>query len=122
MLQPEQHQMHLIATHPSGAEEWYCPMCGRRFLLQWPPAYKKIILEPGDEHVVHSGGKGGMEVGAAAVSPQSADLLAAMRPADALPAADERESADVPLTDELRPWVDWLRKSGLDRHWDNSPQ
>lgn len=61
---PEQarHEMIMERTHESGAEEWACPVCGRRFLMQWPPNYKKIILEPGDEYAIHSGGKGGLVI------------------------------------------------------------
>ncbi len=59
----ERHEMRLEATHPTGAEEWYCPTCGRRFLMQWPPEYKRIILQPGDESAMHSGGKGGIRIG-----------------------------------------------------------
>ena len=58
----EQHQMHLVKTHSSGAEEWHCPTCGRRFLMTWPPSYKRIILEPGDELALHNGGKGGLQI------------------------------------------------------------
>jgi hypothetical protein len=59
----QHHEMRLEKTHPTGAEEWYCPTCGRRFLMQWPPVYKKIVIEPGDQYVQHSGGKGGMKMG-----------------------------------------------------------
>jgi len=64
----QQHEMQLKKTHPSGAEEWYCPSCGRRFLLQWPPAYKKIVLEVGDEYAIHNGGKGGLRMGSLKVN------------------------------------------------------
>jgi hypothetical protein len=37
-------------------------MCGRRFLLSWPPAYEKIVLEAGDEYATHTGGKGGLRM------------------------------------------------------------
>lgn len=60
MAQVEQHAMELTKTYESGAEEWFCPVCERRFIVQWPPKYKKIILDPGDEYAVHSGGKGGV--------------------------------------------------------------
>jgi hypothetical protein len=66
----EQHEMELLATHPNGADEWYCPTCGRRFLMYWPPNYEKIILEVGDEFAVHSGVKGGP--GLELQSPQAA--------------------------------------------------
>lgn len=59
----ESHTMHLEKTHESGAEEWSCPVCGRRFIVQWPPAFKKIILNPGNEYVLHDGGNGGIVMG-----------------------------------------------------------
>ena len=58
----DEHEMELEKTHPSGAEEWHCPTCGRRFLITWPPNYERIILEPGNEYVIHSGGKGGVRL------------------------------------------------------------
>lgn len=51
----ETHEMSLARTFPSGAQEWFCPTCGRRFVLQWPPSYKRIILEEGDIEACHSG-------------------------------------------------------------------
>ena len=50
MSQEQRHQMKLVNTHSSGAEEWFCPSCGYRFMIQWPPEYKKIVLENGDQH------------------------------------------------------------------------
>ena len=32
--------------------------------MQWPPNYKKIILQPGDEYAIHDGAKGGLQMGA----------------------------------------------------------
>lgn len=66
MVYSEQHQMELVETHASGAEEWFCPTCSRRFLMQWAP-YKKIVLESGDEYATHSGGKGGLQLNGANV-------------------------------------------------------
>lgn len=64
----EQHEMRLEKSHPSGAEEWACPTCGRRFVMQWPPAFKRIVLEAGDEYALHSSGKGGLRMGAVQVN------------------------------------------------------
>jgi len=61
MSQPH-HEMQLVTTHTSGAEEWHCPTCGRRFLMHWPPEYRRVILESGDEYAIHSGGTGGLSV------------------------------------------------------------
>jgi hypothetical protein len=63
MNEQQKHEMVLDTTHPSGAEEWVCPECGRRFLLNWPPGYKKIVLDPGNELASHSGAKGGLRMG-----------------------------------------------------------
>lgn len=63
MIEQEKHEMVLQATHSSGAEEWYCPTCERRFLLSMPPDYKKVILNVGDEAAIHSGSKGGLRMG-----------------------------------------------------------
>jgi hypothetical protein len=61
MQHTEQHVMQLEKTFQSGSEEWYCPICERRFLLQWDP-FKKVVLEQGDEYAIHSGGKGGLQL------------------------------------------------------------
>lgn len=59
----EVHQMDLLGVDETGAEEWHCPTCGRRFLLRWPPDYGRKVLTPGDEDVTHVGGKGGLRMG-----------------------------------------------------------
>lgn len=63
MSDQPKHTMRLEKTHESGAQEWYCPTCGRRFLMTWPPNYHKVVLEPGDEYAVHTGGTGGLTMG-----------------------------------------------------------
>lgn len=67
---PERHEMILNGRALSGAEEWYCPACGRRMLLRWPPDYEKLVLEHGDDAAVHVGGKGGLFVGGMTVTPE----------------------------------------------------
>lgn len=117
-LQP--HEMQLVRTHASGAEEWFCPTCGRRFLMHWPPTYKKIVLEAGDEYAAHVGGKGGVRMDAAAgiygAEQAEADIVAAASAAayvaDAAPLPVE-EVGPVPITDELRPWLRWMSAVGL---------
>lgn len=58
----ERHEMELVETHDDGSEEWVCPTCSRRFLMYWPPNYKRVILEEGDENAIHGGGKGGVRL------------------------------------------------------------
>ena len=91
MVVPARHEMILTGRTESGAEEWACPACGRRMLLRWPPDYEKLVLEHGDDTVVHVGGKGGLRVGQAIVTPAPA--------------------ADVPGAERQ-----WLRDHGID--WD----
>lgn len=45
----ENHSVVVAKRYENGAEEWYCPTCGRRFMIQWPPQDKRIILEAGNE-------------------------------------------------------------------------
>ncbi|NTU81753.1 MAG: hypothetical protein HGA45_20640 [Chloroflexales bacterium] len=101
MFETHNHHMELERTHPSGAEEWFCPTCGRRFLMQWPPNYKKIVLEPGDEMATHSGGKGGLQMGAAEVMPADEGLQ-----------LDQPVLGDADMPDshptEPPPWLKWL--------------
>src|SRR5262245_43265444 len=109
MDQQEHHAMVLETTHSSGAEEWYCPTCGRRFLMQWPPTYKKIVLEAGDEEALHSGSKGGLRIGHEIALREP---MAALEPQDDIGAVahdDSPEPDDAPLAEELGPWLNWLK-------------
>ncbi len=81
------HEMILVESKRTGAEEWACPHCERRVLLRWPPAYERLVLSRGDETVAHVGGKGGLRPGGLSVS-----------------AVPEPDSADR----------NWLRASGID--------
>jgi hypothetical protein len=83
--QNAEHDMQLVTTDSTGAEEWYCPTCGRRFLLRWPPNYEKVVLEPGDEQAIHNGSKGGLKLQPPQMEPQGS-----------------REPDDVVFSDELR--------------------
>jgi hypothetical protein len=77
---PTPHEMTRTRTLERGVEEWSCTQCGRRLRLRRPPAFEKIVLDPGDEQAAHVGGAGGLEVRAAAASPAGlGDLPAAER-------------------------------------------
>lgn len=56
-----EHQMAQVETFSTGAEEWQCLECERRFVMQWAP-YKKVVLESGDDNAIHSGSKNGLNV------------------------------------------------------------
>ena len=91
------HEMILERTHISGVEEWYCPDCGRRFLVQWPPAYKMIILEAGEKDTRHN-----ISMATARIGPRQATQFEA-----------------VDLIDEFRlvPWIKWMEKVDFNGMW-----
>lgn len=93
------HVMILEKIHPSGVEEWYCPTCGRRMLLQWPPTFQSIVVEMGDISVQHSGSKGGIYIGETKVSPES-----------------ENES----LNEDLQVWADAVADLDMDGLGENA--
>ena len=94
------HEMILEKTHISGVEEWFCPTCGRRFLVQWPPAYKMIVVEAGDKDIRHNVSKSNSRIGPRQVA--------------------QLEATD--LTDEFRliPWLKWMEKVDFDGMWGKS--
>lgn len=59
-------------TAPGGAEEWTCTQCSRRLMIRWTPEFDKLVLDRGDEHAPHAGGKGGVGFGRVSVEPAPA--------------------------------------------------
>ena len=103
MNDQSRHELVLETTHPSGAEEWFCPTCGRRMTITWQP-WKKVILEPGDVYAAHGGSKGILKIGPLHISPENEyGLSAATDPADPY----------------LTPWAQWLDKMGWDDLWND---
>lgn len=94
------HEMVLETTHLSGAEEWYCPTCGRRMTITWHP-WKKIILEPGDVYATHNGSKGNLKM----------ELLHINKENDGDSSSIIESSVEDP---HLAPWVRWLDKMDWD--------
>lgn len=86
----ERHEMILQGHDDSGAEEWFCPSCGRRMLMRWSPDFDTLLLEHGDTTAVHFGGKGALRLN---------DVVAAPEPA--------------PVSDSETRWLD---SNGID--WD----
>jgi hypothetical protein len=101
--------MVLERVYPSGEEEWYCPTCGRRFRIHWPPSYSKVILETGDKNAIHSGGRRG------AVLDTTQDLDV---PGMSFQYADGAETVSIDEQDEwLLPYIEWLEKIGFESLW-----
>jgi hypothetical protein len=103
MESQQQHTMELAKQYSSVAEEWYCPSCGRRLILQWPPNYKRIILDPGNENVNHNGGPSSFQVDVSIIQ-QVKNLL------------DEHSTKALPppFEDSLAPWIRYLETIDLE--------
>jgi hypothetical protein len=91
------HEMVHQGTDAAGMEEWRCPVCGRHFLVRWPPDYQRLVLAEGDEQAVHVGRKGPVGLGGIEV-----------------PAAGEPDPGTDAGDDE---WRRWLSDHGID--WDD---
>lgn len=100
----EHHTMTVIKRYDNGVEEWYCSTCGRHFMLQWPPEYKRIVLEPGDESAVHSGGTGGLTFGDAEIFPAEKETQTPLDDRD-VSESTNATSGDDPY---LGPWANFL--------------
>lgn len=92
------HEMVHEGTDASGMEEWRCPVCGRHFVVRWPPDYERLVLAEGDPKATHVGTKG--EVGLTG-------LRVTLAPGDAAPDDDPGDA-------DRR----WLRDHGID--WDGA--
>jgi hypothetical protein len=111
MHQAEHHEMQLQTRYDSGAEEWFCPVCGRRLVLQSSPTYSMTILNAGDEHVRHSGSNGGLRIGALQVAEEQPNEQAPTLDVPAIP--ESLDDAETPLAEELRPWLKWFKEAGF---------
>lgn len=121
MYEQEHHEMELVVTHPSGAEEWFCPICRRRFLMQWSPAYSMMVIEPGDALARHSGSKGGLRIGATeALADEEVTWTDDPNRSPTPSSSEATEVEDTPITDELRPWLKWLENANLDDERDET--
>jgi hypothetical protein len=93
------HEMVHEGTDATGMEEWRCPVCGRHFVVRWPPDFERLVLAEGDANATHVGAKG--EAG-----------LSGIR----VTAATEEAAADRSDEDA---WRRWLADNGID--WDGPP-
>jgi hypothetical protein len=85
------HEMVHEGTDATGMEEWRCPVCGRHFIVRWPPDYERLVLAEGDADATHVGTK---------------DDGVGISGIQVIPAAGRDEDA----------WRRWLRENGID--WD----
>src|SRR5512141_183774 len=99
-MNEKHHEMILQRTHESGVEEWYCPDCGRRFLVQWPPMYKMIVLEQGDKDTRHNVSKANSLVGSFPIT--------------------QTRKTDVIEDFRLLPWIKWMEQVDFGSRWDTN--
>ena len=101
MLPSPPHEIVHVGSDAAGMEEWRCPVCGRHFVVRWPPNYERLVLAEGDGTATHIGARGeaglrGLRIGPAAGDPA----------AGGDPAGGDGEDA----------WRRWLAEHGID--WD----
>jgi hypothetical protein len=91
------HEMILEKTQVHGMEEWYCPDCGRRFVMQWPPAYRMILLEAGDQETRHSVSRSSSRTGS----------------------RRDTQLEETDPIDEFRliPFLEWMERVSFDSLW-----
>ncbi|SNR81357.1 hypothetical protein [Actinomadura mexicana] len=95
------HELRRVRTGETGLEEWACPTCGRRLLLQWPPRYHKTIVEPGDERACHIGRSDDITDYVTDTAPDTAG-------------AGALGAAETPETDLQPNQRRWLRETGIE--------
>jgi len=101
-MNDKHHEMVLERTHVSGVEEWYCPSCGRRFLVQWPPSYKMIVIEQGEKDTRHNVSK---------VKARTKSIQVTKK-------------KEIGAIEEFRliPWIQWMEKVNFDSMWNKYAQ
>lgn len=107
----QSHAMQFVRTHPSGEDEFYCPACGRRLLLSWPPNYRKVVLEAGDEYATHTGARRDNHL----LASLSAETSLGALPRYETCITFEASPSPVAEPPELAPWLRWMRAVGLAR-------
>ncbi len=103
----EQHQMELESTYPSGAEVWHCPKCGRRFIVEWRPAFNVIVMQAGDVRAVHTGCRQGIGEN------ESTALVRFDQPCDQV-ADDASTQKEFEPAQKMELWEELLKDVDLD--------
>lgn len=108
-MSEQYHEMTLEKKYPSGADEWLCPVCGRRVIISWEPRFKRTVLEDGDPNVGHSGFKADQQMEEMMDAPSSE--------------APAHKNVDLAIDEtRLAPWLEWLEESRFDDLWKGDHQ
>jgi hypothetical protein len=95
------HMLQRSHIHSNGAEEWACPICGRKILIDWQGLHRSAVLIPGDASTSHIGGAGNQRTEASQViAEQQTEYIA-------------EEVGTIPISEPLRPWLRWMQTAGL---------
>lgn len=101
----QRHEMSLELNHPSGAQKWYCPICGQCLLVTWTPRYMTVIRKAGNKSALHTLGNYQQSGSGQRMS------------------LDENAWQEEPetLLDESRlaPWIAWMETVGFENLWNN---
>ncbi|MFL7869164.1 MAG: hypothetical protein AB8I58_10070 [Anaerolineales bacterium] len=97
------HTMKMV-NKQEGAEEWFCPLCGRHLLVSWTPKFKRTVLVEGDSTVPHSGSKGNL------LTMNRVDVA----PEESLLPECTGEQIEVA---RLQPWLEWMEERGFESLW-----
>jgi hypothetical protein len=105
----EKHEMIFEKRHLSGADEWFCPTCGRRMLISWDPKFRRTVLDAGDADVTH----GGFRINIPVVGNLAFPFVEG-------PSDEYFETNELEIDESrLAPWTSWMEQSGFHRLWDN---
>jgi len=102
IYEQKQHTMNLEKTYQNETEEWSCPDCGYRILISWEPRFKKQVLQEGEPHIIHAGGKGGLIMGGVQLVPQEVSNELPAQPPVLLDATIPTEPASPALKKLLK--------------------
>jgi hypothetical protein len=92
--------MELESISSIGTEEWVCPDCERRLVQYvWHPDAREVVVNPGDETVLHRRSN--------TLSDEQANA--------------RRTQLTAEEVQRLRPWAEWLEQLDFDRGEDDSP-
>jgi hypothetical protein len=83
----QNHEILVAKRYPTGAEEWYCPTCGRHYIVRWTPEYQCMVLNEGDEKSIHNMSRGAQIV----------------------------LSREIAREENLAPWLAWLEGVDLEK-------
>jgi hypothetical protein len=113
MSDQEKHEMVFEKKHASGADEWVCPICGRRMLISWEPKFRRTILETGDPNVTH----GGFRIHIPAVGNLTFPFV------EEPPSYESVETVALEIDESsLIPWTSWMEENDYDDLWKNDPR